>query len=68
MDKVQPLEWVLLLNAPEKVYATLSASITLNHCVRVDDFQLRDVRGDSQFVFGDDADNREEVSLWFPAL
>lgn len=68
MDKVQPLEWVVLLDAPVEVNTTLRASITLNNCVRVNDLELRLVRGDPQFLLGDDADNGEEISFRLPAL
>ena len=68
VDEVQALEGVLVVNATEQMNAALLAGVTLDGRAWVEDVELVAVGGDLYCIYRDDADDREECALRFPAF
>lgn len=68
MNKVQPAERVVLLDATKQVDAAIPASIALDDRGRVDNGELGLVGLDTKVFTRDDADNGEQGTARLPAL
>lgn len=68
MDKVEALEWVILLDAAKHVDAALLAHVALDRHARVEHVELVGVGHHLDEGPGHGADNGEERALGLPAL
>lgn len=68
MDKIQPLEGMLLFDASKDVHAAVLAGVALDGGLRVDNGYLLLAAGDGQLFARDDAHDGEEGPRWLPAF
>ena len=68
MHEIQPLEGMVLLDAPEHMYPALLARVTLDGSAPIDDSELLCVGRDTQGVPRHDPDHGEQRASGLPAL
>ena len=68
MNKVQSLEGMILLYAPEQVYAALLASVPLDCHAFINNLQFLSVGGDFNLVDRNDGDDSEDGARGLPAF